>query len=67
MTRHALFGGFVLLSMAMVVWPLYPALGAAIEPRVLGLPFSFAWHIGWVVAMFAALITYHLTDPDHGA
>jgi hypothetical protein len=43
-----LAGAFVVLMAVAVTWPgAVPA--ARIEPRVLGLPFAFAWPALWVV------------------
>lgn len=49
------------LCAAAVTWPGLGLLGAgAASPSVLGLPFCFAWNVGWVVLTFAVLLTYHL-------
>jgi hypothetical protein len=45
-----------------VTWPGYAWLGNRIEPYVLGLPFSLAWIIGWVLLSLAALVLYHSTS-----
>jgi hypothetical protein len=34
---------FFVATTALLVWPLYPWLGNAIEPRVLGLPWSLVY------------------------
>ena len=39
-------------------------LGNRIEPYVLGLPFSLAWVVGWVLLSFVALVAYHSTGQD---
>ncbi|MEZ4453729.1 MAG: hypothetical protein R3B09_30015 [Nannocystaceae bacterium] len=44
------------VATASLVWPLYPALGNAIEPRVLGLPWSLVYVLVVIVANTAALM-----------
>jgi hypothetical protein len=41
-----------------VVGPGYAWWGSSARPFVLGLPCSFAWVVGWLLATFAALILY---------
>lgn len=57
--HHVLFALFLVGSFLAQTWPVYAWAGTRIEPRVLGLPFSFAWVIGWVGATFVALALYH--------
>lgn len=45
---------FVVVT-ACLVWPVYPALGNAIEPRVLGLPFSLVYVLAVIALNTAAL------------
>ncbi|MCA9658094.1 MAG: hypothetical protein KC486_07105 [Myxococcales bacterium] len=45
---------FVVVT-AFLVWPLYPALGNTIAPRVLGLPFSLVYVLGVIVLNTAVL------------
>ncbi len=45
---------------AALVWPGYHWLGNRIEPFVLGIPFSFAWVIAWVLGTFFVMLVYHL-------
>jgi polyferredoxin len=40
---------------SLLLWPIYPAMGGA-RPMILGLPLSFAWVIGVLLAMFALLL-----------
>jgi hypothetical protein len=56
--RDRLYGLFLLVCVASLGWPIYPLLGARIEPFILGVPFSLAWMIGWVVLSFLALLAY---------
>ena len=52
------------LSGLALVWPVYP-LSVDLTPYVFGLPFSFAWTVGWLVVMFVALVLLYRTDaPD---
>lgn len=54
----------VLIAGIALVWPVYP-LARSIRPYVLGLPFSFAWVVGWLVLVFVALVLFYRTDvPD---
>jgi hypothetical protein len=55
---HVAYGGYVLLCLGALIWPLYAWAGARIEPRVFGLPFAFAWNLFWVLASFTALYLY---------
>ena len=64
---------FFVVMTALLVWPLYPWLGNAIEPRVFGLPWSLAYVIGIIVVDAAALTALYLLrvvdaeeDGDHG-
>ncbi len=63
--RHSLFAVYALCCVAAITWPGYAWLGNRIEPFVLGLPFSLAWIMGWVLLSLAALVAYHATgDPE---
>ena len=46
---------FFIATTALLVWPLYPWLGNAIEPRVLGLPWSLVYVLGVIFIDAAAL------------
>ena len=59
--RNLLFAIYVLCCLGAVTWPGYAWLGNRIEPYVLGLPFSLAWIVGWVVMTFLVLVVYHAT------
>ncbi len=52
---------FFLLYLLALTFPVYGWFGG-IEPRVLGLPFSFAWVILWVVLGWGALIATYARD-----
>ena len=57
------------LATALLIWPLYPALGNRIEPRVLGLPFSLVYVLGVIVLntlVFAGLYWARVIDADEG-
>ncbi len=60
MRPHVLFGLYLAVCLLAVVWPGQAYIGGRIEPFVLGLPFSFAWTIMWVIATFVALVLYHM-------
>jgi hypothetical protein len=64
---------FFVATTALLVWPLYPWLGNAVEPRVLGLPWSLTYVIAVIVLDAAVLTALYLLrvvdaeeDPDHG-
>ncbi len=57
--RHLAFAIYVLACLAAMTWPGYAWLGNRIEPYVLGIPFSLAWVIGWVLLTFVVLTAYH--------
>lgn len=44
-----------------LIWPVYPAV-SGVRPYVLGLPFSFAWVVGWLGVMFGALVALYRHD-----
>lgn len=50
---------YFVASTAALVWPLYPALGDAIEPRVLGLPWSLVYVLLVIAANAAVLIALY--------
>lgn len=60
--RQILFGLYVIVCMAGLTWPGYALYGNRPEPFVLGLPFVFAWSVGWVALTFVVLVVYHVTD-----
>lgn len=64
---------FFVATTALLVWPLYPWLGNAIEPRVLGLPWSLVYVIAVILLDAAALTALYLLrvvdaeeDADRG-
>jgi len=58
------FLAVTVISGLALIWPIYPFAGS-IRPYVLGLPFSFAWVVGWLLVMFAALVLlYRTEEPD---
>jgi hypothetical protein len=59
--RHGLFAIYVVVCLTMICWPGYAWLGNSIDPYVLGLPFSLAWVVGWVLMTFLTLVVFHLT------
>ncbi len=52
---------YAILCALALTWPGLSLLGAGrAEPYVLGLPFCFAWNVGWVICTFLVLVSYHL-------
>lgn len=60
------FLAVVVVAGIALVWPVYP-LASSIRPYVLGLPFSFAWVVGWLVVVFVALVLFYRTDESNAA
>lgn len=61
-----LFALYCALALGAVTWPGYALYGNRIKPFVLGLPFSLAWLVGWVVATFVALALYEFAHEREG-
>jgi sterol desaturase/sphingolipid hydroxylase (fatty acid hydroxylase superfamily) len=57
------FAVFVVAMMAVMVFPLF-AIGNRVEPMVLGLPFSMAWVVGWILVEFVVLVGFYFYE--HG-
>ncbi len=53
----------------MLIWPIYPALGNFIEPRVLGLPWSLVWVLIVIACNFVVLLVLFrlraIDDREH--
>ena len=64
--RHGLLAAYAIVCLSMLCWPGYARLGNRIEPYVLGLPFSLAWVVGWVVLTFLVLVVFHLSGNPSG-
>lgn len=62
--RDGLFAVYVVLCLLANVWPGYAWFGNSIEPFVLGVPFSLAWIVGWVLLTFVAVALYHATGEE---
>lgn len=54
-----LLAAYLVLALLALIWPVYAWAGVRIEPRILGLPFSLAWVIGWVCLTPLVLVSYH--------
>jgi hypothetical protein len=52
-----------ILSTLALTAPGY-ALVPAVEPYVLGLPFSFAWVVGWMAVLFGGLLGLYWAEPS---
>lgn len=55
---------YCVLCAGAVAWPLYPLLADRIRPFVFGLPFGFAWNVGWVVLTFLVVALFHLCHGE---
>ena len=55
---HVLLGAYLLACLLALVWPV-AEWTARVEPRVLGLPFAFAWQILWILLTCLAMALYH--------
>lgn len=44
-----------------LVWPVY-SLFAGLRPFVLGVPFSLAWVVGWLLVSFLTLLAVYLWE-----
>ena len=62
--RRTIFLVLFVLIASLVLWPVFP-LVARVFPLVLGLPFSFAWVVMALVAMFFVLLWLFLTEDHH--
>ena len=62
--RDAVLGVYVVLCLLANTWPGYARFGNSIEPYVLGVPFSLAWIVGWVLLTFVVLALYHVTGEE---
>ncbi|MCA9653976.1 MAG: hypothetical protein H6712_03730 [Myxococcales bacterium] len=64
-----LAGLWFLVSVALLVWPVYPWLGNHVHPRVLGLPWSLVWVLLVIAANFGALLLLYrlrvVDDREH--
>jgi hypothetical protein len=61
--RNLLFALYVVVCALALTWPGYELVGNRVEPFVVGLPFTLAWNVGWVLATFVVLTLYHVTRP----
>jgi hypothetical protein len=62
--RHTLLGCFLLLCLLALIWPGYAWFGNGLTPVILGIPWSFAWSIGWLLASFAGMLVFHFTGEN---
>lgn len=61
---HVLLAVYSVVCLAALTWPGYALFGNRIEPYVLGLPFSLAWNVGWIVVTFVVLAIFHRTSAE---
>lgn len=59
--RVILFVCVVAAAGVALVWPVYPAV-SSIRPYILGLPFSLAWVVGWLLVVFASLVVVYRAE-----
>jgi hypothetical protein len=67
--RRRVFAFVAVVAVAglALIWPVYPSV-AGIRPYVLGLPFSLAWVVGWLIVVFGALVgLYRAEEADSDA
>jgi hypothetical protein len=57
---------YVVCCASALTWPGYALLGNRIEPYILGVPFSLAWVIGWVMLSFGVLVAYNTWNERRG-
>ena len=62
--RHLAFALFVLVCALALTAPLFAPVQARMPLLVGGIPFSLLWTVGWVLASFFALLSYHATGKD---
>ena len=53
--------GYFLLALFSLIWPVFPAVGNTIEPRVFGVPWSLAYNLLVVVANTGVLVALYLS------
>ena len=58
------FLAVTVISGLALIWPIYPFAGS-IRPYVLGLPFSLAWVVGWLIVVFVALVLFYRAEEPH--
>ena len=63
---HVLLAIYLLVTLLAFTWPVYDMLGNRVEPVVFGLPFTFAWNVGWVLSTFVVLCLYHRARGEEG-
>jgi hypothetical protein len=60
--RRIALAVYFAICAAALIYPGYAWLGGRVEPYVLGLPFSFAYCVGWVVLSFFVLLAFFLAE-----
>ncbi|MEZ4446122.1 MAG: hypothetical protein R3B72_44005 [Polyangiaceae bacterium] len=64
--RHLALALYCGLAGLALVWPGYAIFGNGLTPTVLGVPWSFAWNIGWVLLTFLVLVGFHFAGGEEG-
>lgn len=60
------FVAVVVIAGLALIWPIYSAV-PPLRPYVLGLPFSFAWVVAWLLVVFGALVALYRVDEHDSA
>ena len=63
-TRYAIAVAYFVAVTGALIWPVYPALGNHIEPRVLGLPWSLTYVLAFILANALVLLWLYRSEPD---
>lgn len=59
--RTRLIGLYLIACFGAQIWPI-ASFANRVEPRILGLPFIFAWYVGGVFAVFIGLLALYHTE-----
>ncbi|HSR51820.1 MAG TPA: DUF3311 domain-containing protein [Acidobacteriota bacterium] len=66
--QRLIYGGaaaFFILAFFAMLWPIYPSF-SRIEPRLLGMPFSLVYLVGWLLACFFLILAIYLWESRRG-
>jgi len=61
---NLLLGVYLVVALGALTWPGYTWAGRLLEPRVLSLPFNFAWVVGWAVLTCLVLCAFEWTRRE---
>lgn len=57
-TPTRMFTAFTVAMLVLVTFPVY-GIANSVEPMILGLPFSMAWVVFWILVEFVGLIAFY--------